>query len=209
MDNVIEFIKDNKNYYKEYFKKNRLSKCKYGYTCDINQIYCYLKEIDIKKTEYYNFYKITKRYFDTKDVNIIELCCGYIPILSSLFINEAKTLTAINKKILINNYNQITTIEHNLNKSFDLSKYDLIISIRPCNVTEKILDLCFKYKKEFIIYLCPCIHKSKNKEEFDNYIDWINYLKNKTSKNINYNISFISFNELPDNCPVIIGKIKT
>ena len=39
-DRVIEFLRKHKNTYPEYFEKNRLEKIKYGYTCDINQIYC-------------------------------------------------------------------------------------------------------------------------------------------------------------------------
>ena len=42
MDNIIKFLQQNKNYYQEYFEKDRLSKRNYGYICDINQIYCYL-----------------------------------------------------------------------------------------------------------------------------------------------------------------------
>ena len=49
MDNLINFLQQNKNYYPKYFEKNRLSKCNYGYTCDINQIYCYLGEKISKK----------------------------------------------------------------------------------------------------------------------------------------------------------------
>ena len=49
MHNVIKFLQKYKNYYPEYFEKNRISKCNYGYTCDINQIYCFLGEKNIKE----------------------------------------------------------------------------------------------------------------------------------------------------------------
>ena len=203
---VINFIYKNKTFYEDYFHNNRLSKCNYGYTCDIDQIYCYLNLIDIKKTVYFDFYNVVNAYFDIDNMNLLEVTCGYIPILSAIYKNNGINIDAINNKILIKNYRGINTIEYDLNKPYDLSKYDLIIGIRPCYITENIIDNCYKYKKDFILYLCPCVHNSKDGKVFDNYKNWINYLKFKTSNFANYNIKFEYFDFFPDKCPVIIGK---
>ncbi len=206
MNEVIEFIKQNKEFYPEYFINNRLEKCNYGYTCDVDQIYCYLNKVNIKTTIYNTFYNITKKYFDLKNKRILEVGCGKIPILSGLFKDNNINIDAIDSNILINNYKDITTIKYDLQKEYDISKYDLIIGLRPCNITENIIDMCFKYKKDFIIYLCPCIHKSKNNNIFNTYEEWISYLKDKISNNKEYSFEFIYSNNLPDNCPIIIGK---
>lgn len=139
MDNVINFLQQNKNYYHEYFEKNRLSKCNYGYTCDINQIYCYLGEKNIKKTEYYSFYNISKKYFDLADMRILDSCCGKIPILSSIYNNNCLKIEAINEKIVIKNYKKIKTYEKNILQFNKYDKFDLVIAFRPYYPTETII----------------------------------------------------------------------
>lgn len=205
MNEVIDFIKKHKDFYPEYLINNRLQKCKFGYTCDIDQIYCYLNQIDIKDTIYFNFYELSCKYFNLKSKNLLEVACGYIPILSSIYKENNIKVEAVNIKILAKNYKGVKTIEYDLNKNYNLKKYDLIIAIRPCNITENLLDNCYKYKKDFMIYLCPCIHKPKSEDTISSYEEWINYLKRKTTKFKNYVIKFITPKNFIDNCPVIIG----
>lgn len=209
MKEIIKFLKSHKKDYLEYFEKDRLNKCEYGYTCDINQIYCYLNKIDIKNTEYYTFFKISKKFFDFDGKKILEIGCGKIPILSSIYKMNNYSIEAINNKIIVKNYKKIKTIEYDLTQEIDLIKYDIIIGLRPCTITENIINTCLKYQKDFIIYLCPCIHQPlQNNISFNSYNDWIQYLSNRLNKISDYNIIFESNNELPDNCPIIIGKYQ-
>ena len=142
MNEVIDFIKKHTDFYSEYLINNRLEKCKYGYTCDIDQIYCYLNKVNISETVYNKFYNLSKEYFNLDNKSILEVGCGYIPILSSIYKNNGYSIEAINNKILFKDYNNIKTTEYDLNKEYDLSKYDLIVGIRPCVITENIIDLC-------------------------------------------------------------------
>lgn len=208
MKDVINFMEKFKKEYSEYFVNDRLQKCKYGYTCDVNQIYCYLNKKNIEDTEYYTFFKISKLFFNFKNKKILEVCCGKIPILSSLYKRENLNISATNNKILINNYKNIPTFECDFENDTDIKEYDIIIGLRPCSPTEKILDLCLKHKKDFIIYLCPCIHEplDNNFKKNITYEEWINYLKEKLYKYNDYQLYFLSYNKLPDNCPIIIGK---
>ncbi len=211
-DRVIEFLRKHKNTYPEYFEENRLEKTKYGYTCDINQIYCYLNEVDITKTDYFRFFKIIQKYFNLKNKNLVEVGCGYIPVLSNIIKKNTNCkITAINNKILIKNYNDINTIETDLTQDFDFNNYDLIVGFRPCIITEKIILECFKYKKEFIIYLCPCANEPLNKTNYNHktwhYQDWHRYLIQLVKNNKKY-ITTIIYNQLDDDCPIIIGNIN-
>lgn len=206
MNKVINFLIKYKSFYKEYFINDRLKKCKYGYTCDIDQIYCHLNLININISVYYKFYELSKKYFNLTNLRLLELSCGYIPILSALYIENNINITAVNNKILFSNYKGVKTIEFDLNKPFNMEKYDLILGIRPCTPTEKIIDECYKYKKNFIFYLCPCIHNSINNINFSSYNEWVKYLKNKLKNFENYTIIFTSSIDFPDNCPIVIGK---
>lgn len=212
-NNIINFLKQHKDIYPEYFEKDRLKKIKYGYTCDINQIYCYLNEIDITKTDYFRFFEIIKNHFCLDNLNIVEVGCGYIPILSNIIKQNSNCkVTAINNKILIKNYNGIHTIETDLSHTFNFNKFDLIVGFRPCNITEKVIIDCFRSNKDFAIYLCPCAIEPLNNKHYNKnnwtYKDWHNYLINLINSNSNYNITVLYHHNLDDECPIIIGKVK-
>ena len=60
-----------------------------------------------------------------------------------------------------------------------------------------------------MIYLCPFIHQGINSEStFNTYEEWVNYLKSKLSQFKNYKIEFIVDKNMPDECPIIVGKKK-
>lgn len=72
-----------------------------------------------------------------------------------------------------------------------------------------IINKCVENKKNFMIYLCPCVHQGINsKYEFKTCDEWILYLKEKLFSLSNYKIEFIVDNKMPDKCPIIIGKRK-
>lgn len=206
MNDVINFLKDNKNFYNEYFINDRLKKCKYGYTCDINQIYCYLNKINISKTEYFKFFNLSLDYFDFNNKKILEVCCGKIPILSSIYKDYGYNITAIDNQLILNNYKDIKLYKADISNENLFKSSDIIVAIRPCDPIDTIIELCFKFKKSFMIYLCPCIHNSHNGKKFQSYNEWILYLKNKIYSNKNYKCDFLICSDFPDDCYIIIAK---
>lgn len=210
---IIDFIKKHKDFYPEYFKNNRLSKIRYGYTCDINQIYCYLDKIPIRETDYFLFSNIISKHFNLKNIEILEIACGYIPILSGIFKdNYNSNITAVNNKILIENYKGVTTKEFDLMQPYDFSSSDLIIGFRPCEITENVILQCFNYKKSFVIYLCPCTNKPLNESNYDKknwtYQKWHKYIIKMIKNNNEYKCKVIYKHKLEDECPIIIAKYK-
>ena len=170
-------------------------------------------EIDITKTDYFRFFKLIETYFDLNNLNIAEVGCGYIPILSSIIKQNSNCeITAINNKIIINNYNNIKTLETDLSYGFDFNNYDLIIGFRPCNITEQVIIDCFTSNKDFIIYLCSCAIEPLNINYFNKekwtYKDWHKYLINIVKKNKNYDVNILYNHSLDDDCPIIIAKAK-
>lgn len=209
MYNVIKFLQKYKNYYSEYFEKNRLSKCIYGYTCDINQIYCFLGEKNIKESEYYRFYNICKKYFDLKNMKVLDACCGKIPILSLIYRDKCLSIEAIDKQVIIKDYEKIKIYEEDIINFNNFDKFDLVISFRPCFPTEIIINKCIENNINFIIYLCPCVHQGiNNSSKFKAYDEWIKYLKGKLLQLTNYDIKFKIDKNMPDDCPIIIGIKK-
>lgn len=90
---------------------------------------------------------------------------------------------------------------------YNIENYDIVLAIRPCEPTDNIINICIKYKKSFMIYLCPCTHKSSDGKSFENYSEWIKYLKTKLDSRKDYITYFIEDNKMPDDCFIIVAKI--
>lgn len=80
--------------------------------------------------------------------------------------------------------------------STDISKYDLLVGLEPCDATEHIIRQSLKYDKPFEISLCAAPHKTLTGEMPNNYELWYKYLKGiSTDISINEkNDSFIATN---------------
>ena len=208
---VIDFILENKEYYKEYLNPNIMKKINYGYTSDVNQIYCHLGFKKIENTDYYEFYKIIKENFGITNKRIIDVACGLIPIVSYIIkLNENCYIKAADKRIIFKNYKNIPTEEIDLTKDYNIEDYDLIIGFRPCYVTENIIIQALKNNKDFCIYMCPCILKPSDNHFKGRWSKkrWYKYLESLIVNNRNYDLKIITSKYLDDNCPVFIGKYK-
>ena len=153
-------------YYEELRPENIRKKIKYGYYCSTDQIYCHLKLIEKERSAYFSFCKIIEKYFNLKQLNILEVSCGLIPIVSYYLKNDfnIKNIMATNEKLVFQPYKNIDCYECNFLDVKDINNYDLLIGFRPCNATEKIIDMCFENQKDFAIYLCPCDLQPYNKK---------------------------------------------
>lgn len=204
---INDFLDKYKELYQDFTPQKIRKKIKYGYNCDTDQIICHLNLIKKKESAYYKFLKLVMSYFNLNTKSVAELSCGFIPTLSATAKKYTKNIVAINKKILFRNYHNVKTIEADLQSNYDLSPYDLIIAFRPCYPTENIVDLCFQYKKDFVIYLCPCVLQPKiSNKQFETIEQWHSYLLSKVTANKEYQITIVHSRKLQDNMPIIIAK---
>ena len=209
---VIEFIDKHNEYYQELNPHHIRAKIKYGYYSATDQIFCHLNLIAKQKTAYFKFCKLLEKEFNLKTKNILEVSSGLLPIISYYLKRDfdVKDITTVNKQFIFKPYRKINVIEKDFLTFKNLDNYNLVIGFRPCIATEKILDLCFKFKKNFVIYLCPC----EDIKPFNKHIkctsaeEWRNYIINKAKSNNNFNIEVIYNHNLQDNLPIIIGKVK-
>ena len=114
---------------------------------------------------------------------------------------------AIDRNITIDNYSGVRTIKFDFNNEYDLSEYDLVVGFRPCSVKEKMTEYSYKYKKDFLIYLCPCVHKPIN-NNVKKYDEWVNYLIDKINTYKIYDLTVLNDEKMPDGWPILIGKIN-
>lgn len=177
----------------------------------IMQIYCYLNLVNIKKTEYYLFYKYIKKnkFLST---NTLDACCGEIPIISSILNSKKYSITAVDKNIVVKDFS-FPIKELKINDSFPFENYKSVVAFRPCVATETIIRNCLKKKVPFCICLCTCSIFPQEKYTFFKEEDWTNekwltYLKYIIAKyNIHHMKVTIDYHtNLFDKTPIICAK---
>lgn len=205
---VINFLQKHSELYAEFLSKSIKKKITYGYHCDTDQVYSHLKLKYCKNTPYYKFAKSIKNYFNiNSDTKILEISSGKIPILSSILRNYTKSVTALNTSFVFQEYKNINLIQAEFNCEFSLENYDLIVGYRPCEATEDIINQCFKYKRDFAIYFCPCLG-GKFESEFENAKIWRDSLIQKVMQNTNYEFAIVNIKGMFDKMPILFAKHK-
>lgn len=212
---IDNFLDRYAHLYPDYLKSDFKKKIYDGYTINndvINQIYCFLELVNIKKTDYYIFYKYLKEHNFLSE-NILEVGCGLIPILSRIVYDEGYNITALDKNIIFDDFG-FHVIEKELSDSFSYSNYSSIIAFRPCMATETTIRNCLKNNIPFCIYLCSCSlypqepYKEFDKKDWSNK-KWIAYLMHVVDKyNEHDMIVKLEYDTgLFDECPIIYGKV--
>lgn len=111
-----------------------------------------------------NFYechlKILKENFKLKG-NILDVASGYIPAFGMHMAKQIKnngTVTLYDPLLLKDQPLRKNMVLHKelFTKETDISSYDLITSILPCEVTELLLERVCEERKDFYIQLCSC-----------------------------------------------------
>lgn len=70
---------------------------------------------------------------------------------------------------------------------YDISSYDVVVGLEPCEAIEPLIRVCVKEKKPFIAAPCGQPHKRLNGKLDKNCLTWWNYLKNIHPKiDLNY-----------------------
>lgn len=198
--------------YPDYLQEEINEKLFNGYTNNndtINQIYCYLNIVNDNINSYKEFIKIIKKHFD-KNINILEVGAGTIPILAKYLETERYTVDIIDPNIIFDNITHGKITKDHFNRKTDISNYDLIIGYNPCKATEDIIRNSIKLKKDFCIALCGCCFLPESFKERNPKI-WHEYLINLTTElsSTDYEIKFLYFEEkFKIEYPILIGKYK-
>lgn len=202
------------------YQKEYLSDLSQKIPSSIYSIYDELGLIPDEYNWYEEFIDILIKNFDI-NCNILEVAGGNIPRLATRLSKRqyhlsSDTITVIDPSLAINplNYPKLKLHKETFDLDTDIYKYDLIISLFPCEATEIILCKALEQNKDFFIRLCDCIHKFEEMDKIE-YLYWIknpnDYRKmliNKYKEYANYFERKIEvINNHPDS-PIIMCKKK-
>lgn len=149
----------------EYIEDNFFDMIHSNETPDIlMQVY---SELDITPSSamfYRKHLKLLKSKFPI-DGNILEIGSGRIPAFANLIASEQNrikkgTITIYDPLLveLTPKYHNMTLHKEYFNLDTDVSMYDLLVGIMPCEATESILESAISNKKDFYVAMCGCVH---------------------------------------------------
>ena len=115
-----------------------------------------------KENLYLQYLGLIEKYFDLRS-NILEIGGGFYPSLASHIADrqlklKSGTITVYDKNLVTTSLKNIKLIKRDFTLEDDVSNFDLLVGIMPCQATSLIIKKANEYKKEFFLALCGCTH---------------------------------------------------
>lgn len=203
---------------KEYIINNFFKCLKEDSPDILNQIYYDLKVFKYGEL-YYDYYidRINTLYGLNR--NIIEVGCGYNPSVSKeisrLQLKLGNGTVTAYDPLLLNTKTDIKNLKlckESFSEITDVSKFNLMIGIMPCNITEKMIESAAKNNLDLYLAMCGCVHNNSfpfpiSPRYYQNYI--INYAKAlyENSKDKKIEVEFLPL-QYDIDYPIIYTKKK-
>lgn len=106
---------------------------------------------------------------------VLDVGCGISRDLSLELENKGYIVSSIDPRL--KEANGITTIKDYFNYlKTDVSYYDLLVGLEPCDATEHIMKSGLNNNIPFAVALCATPHNAINGRRFKTREDWYNYL---------------------------------
>lgn len=181
---IIDFLRKHRGLYSkntlQYLEDNFMNDIyRTARPCEMNQIYAHFNVFPENQNIYKFFLNHIKENHDIYS-NILEIGGGCFPVFAKYVAKEqlkckSGKITVYDPKLVTKRINHVRLIRRQFDKLVDISDYDLITAIMPCNVAELIIKQASAYHKELFLVLCE-------HERFDNYsyptqADWENHIR--------------------------------
>ena len=149
----------------EYIREN-FWKCRNSFEIPdiLMQVYSELGLYDDKTDIYLKHLNKIKSIFNI-DCNVLEVAGGMLPAFSNIVAREQLnigkgTITMYDPMLATtkSKYTNLKLHKKEFTNITDISNYDLIIGILPCDVTEDIIRKSCIERKNFYIQMCGCTH---------------------------------------------------
>lgn len=178
----------------------------------VRQIYSVLGIIPNNRDLYVQFVDYIHRTYGLER-NILEIGGGLYPALA-YHINqkqmhlEGGSITVYDNRLITEELDNIKLYKQEFTLKNDISNYDLIIGMMPCDATELIIRSAGANNKEFAVAMCGCVHLNYPDYCYNDYIEYIQSLARDCVDNAHY----AAINYFPEECnnpyPIISSKRK-
>lgn len=173
---AIEFIKNN-------FLNNYDTKCDPDI---LIQLYANFGIIPPEENYYLNFAKMIGDKYGW-NCQILEIGGGFFPAFSYHISQLQKvkqqggSITVYDPLLVTTSLENIALHKEKFTEETDISSFDVLVGIMPCEATRLIIKKAIKDHKQFFIAMCGCTHYHDDEIPhnfwgpiFPNYQDWVN-----------------------------------
>lgn len=136
---------------------------KYDNPTDFFQLYDHFGALPDENNFYLYHMNAIKDSFNINS-NILEIGGGTYPSFARRIASEQLklgigTITVYDPRLVTTRctkYKNLKLYKKKFNSNIDITDYDLLVGIMPCEATEIMIDTIDKYKKDFYIAFCGC-----------------------------------------------------
>lgn len=171
----------------------------------LKQVYSEVGVYENRDNFYLEHLKKINENFDIR-CNILDIGSGVIPAFANLVAKEQLKLGSgtitLYDPMLITNKSKHRNMKLNKKKfksRTDITNYDLITGIMPCEATSDLIEAACKNKKDFYLAMCGCTHKKGSSYDYMDPSSYQNYIIEKTKKLLKkYNNGILVVDKLDD-----------
>lgn len=118
------------------------------------------------------------KYAKYQGKKVLDVGCGKIAKVAVINKDFFK-MTAIDPKLETERLDKsVEYRKEHFTQETDISEYDFIYGLEPCDVTEDIIRSCLRDKKDFVVALCKFPHMRSDGIMPNSFEEWYEYLKN-------------------------------
>jgi SAM-dependent methyltransferase len=148
-----------------------------------DEIVDFLDVIKGTPTRWESFAQYINNRFAVSDFSkVLDVGCGPMADLSLLLIEKGYDVVGIDSKV--KEIENLKTIKKLFDyKKEDVSNFDLLVGLEPCDATEHIIRSSMENKIPCVISLCCTSHDSIDGQRFSSKEEWYEYLLSITNFN--------------------------
>lgn len=128
--------------------------------CDLNEIASVINSLKFNEhqTTLKNYTKMIE-YFINKKTRVLDVGAGAFPLSSMVLAKKNKNVSAMDNFIVSEEFLRERNVEPKngfFTERTNISDYDMVVGLRPCNAIGQIVEVCKKENKPYFLHLCNC-----------------------------------------------------
>ena len=155
------------------------------------------------------------------DKNILEIAGGTYPTFGRRIASEQLkigkgTITVYDPRLIttrIVRYPNLKLVNRYFTNEIDITKYNLLVGIMPCDATDNIVEAVEKYNKDFYIAFCGCGRNFKLSDDSISSPDYVSQIEDLKEICKYYKLGDLIIKYLPSNYnvsyPLVYNKRKS
>lgn len=150
-ESTLMYIVD--NFFDESFDRDM-------YADVLHQVYSMTGAYDNIENFYDSCIEDMKEIYDIENGHLLDVGCGLMPAFAKRVSDRQTkgTVTAMDPDVIVTELGKVKIFKENFTMQTDVTKYDLVYGILPCEATLTMIKRANECDKDLYVQLCGCTH---------------------------------------------------